>query len=71
MKERERWLDYAKGFACFLVVYCHVVRGIINANIINTNLFLDFLDYAIYLFHMPLFFAVSGYVYEINKKEST
>lgn len=68
MKERERWLDYAKGFACFLVVYCHVVRGIINANIINTNLFLDFLDYAIYLFHMPLFFIISGYLYEKSKK---
>lgn len=68
MKEREMWLDYTKGFACFLVVYCHVVRGIINANIINTNLFLDFLDYAIYLFHMPLFFIISGYLYSISKK---
>lgn len=68
MKERERWLDYAKGFACLLVVYCHIIRGIINANIINTNLFLDFLDYAIYLFHMPLFFIISGYLYDTSKK---
>lgn len=68
MKEREQWLDNAKGFACFLVVYCHVVRGILNAKIVNSNIILDYLDYAIYLFHMPLFFMVSGYFYKKSGK---
>ena len=64
--KREEWLDHAKGIACFLVVLCHVLRGLINAGIIIRTSFLGKLDFIIYLFHMPLFFMVSGYFYKKN-----
>ena len=64
--KREEWLDYTKGLACFLVVLCHVLRGLINSDILIKNSFLEKFDFTIYLFHMPLFFMVSGYFYKRN-----
>lgn len=47
--EREIWLDYAKSIGIFLVVLGH----------------LPFCgNYVISLFHMPLFFILSGYLYK-------
>lgn len=57
---RTLWVDYAKAIGIILVVYGHVARGVFNANIpMNTQQF-QLLDSAIYAFHMPLFFFLSG-----------
>lgn len=51
MKEaaREKWADITKGLAIWLMVFCH-------ANLSHKGV-LDF----IYIFHMPVFFLISGY----------
>lgn len=57
---RIAWADVARGIAIALVVFGHVWRGLEGANLIgNPGLFL-MVDRAIYLFHMPLFFFLSG-----------
>lgn len=77
MKEkikREKWIDYTKLFACFLVVLGHLLQGLKKANICwNENLYY-YINSLIYIFHMPLFMCLSGYLYAkttriTNKKE--
>lgn len=53
--------DYAKMFGIILVVWGHTIRGLISADILPADsAFWISLDRAIYLFHMPLFFFLSG-----------
>lgn len=59
-KDRYLWVDCAKGIGIILVVYGHVVRGLINADIVSSNKILSYVDSIIYTFHMPLFFFLSG-----------
>lgn len=54
--KRLNWLDQLKGFAILLVVVGHVIQ--FNAPHFEQ----DRLFSAIYSFHMPLFFFLSGYV---------
>lgn len=54
MKERETYIDIAKGIGIILVVIGHL-HGI-------NHIIHDFF----YLFHMPLFFIISGYLYNHN-----
>ena len=56
---RNQFLDYAKGVLIFLVTLGHVIQGVIYA---NAGFYEDGLFKAIYLFHMPLFMALAGYV---------
>ena len=69
--KRNIWVDYAKGIGIILVVYGHVARGVFNAKIpMDTDVYRA-IDSAIYTFHMPLFFFLSGlFFYESfsNKK---
>lgn len=51
LKERLDWIDFAKGLGIILVVWAHT-RGIFTSYIEQ--------------FHMPLFFFVSGYLYQYN-----
>jgi len=51
----EKWVDVAKGMGILLVVLGHVI-----------GLPLPIRKY-IYSFHMPLFFFISGYLYNANK----
>ena len=53
-KERINWIDQAKGIGIFLVVIGHM------------NIPLK-LSVFIFSFHMPLFFFISGYLYNENK----
>lgn len=62
LRERQDWIDFAKGIGIILVVWAHT-RGIFTSYIVQ--------------FHMPLFFFISGYLYKykgekvkdyINKK---
>ncbi len=60
-RQREVGPDYAKMMGIILVVFGHTIRGLINAEILpSDSAFWINLDRAIYLFHMPLFFFLSG-----------
>lgn len=56
MKERYQWIDLLKGFAIFLVVFGH------NIMLVQTNSAIFITKY-IYSFHMPLFFMISGLLF--------
>lgn len=51
---RVGWIDFCKGIGIFLVVLGHILRDVIAV------------DY-IYSFHMPLFFFLSGLVFNAGK----
>lgn len=52
--------DYAKAFGIVLVVFGHTLRGLFSAEILPQNEFWSAVDETVYLFHMPLFFYISG-----------
>ncbi|WP_173007707.1 acyltransferase family protein, partial [Lactobacillus helveticus] len=66
MGKRIEWLDFGKGFFIFLVVIAHVLDGIqgkkIYSNIVNNNI--HFISDFLFFFVMPVFFAVSGYLFK-------
>lgn len=72
-RKRELWVDYAKAFACILVVLGHLLQGLNKANIEWNNILYKYIDNFIYIFHMPLFMCLSGYLYKrytiINSKK--
>jgi fucose 4-O-acetylase-like acetyltransferase len=53
------WLDVAKGLGIVLVVYGHVMRGLIAGGIAGVP-WVKVADFFLYLFHMPLFFLLAG-----------
>ena len=57
MVKRVDYLDYAKGIAIILVVLGHIFSG----GNIKTY---------IYSFHMPLFFIISGYLFNYSNVKS-
>ena len=68
--ERNISLDRLKGYACFLVVFGHVIRGAKTAGISYPSFFAD-LESFIWSFHVALFLFLSGCAYKIssdNKK---
>ena len=68
--ERNISLDRLKGYACFLVVFGHVIRGAKTAGISYPRFFAD-LESFIWSFHVALFLFLSGCAYKIssdNKK---
>lgn len=67
-KERILWIDYVKVFACILVVLGHLIQSLQKSNIDNFENITSFINWFIYLFHMPLFFVASGYLYELKKR---
>ena len=54
VKNRIEWVDCAKGLAIILVVYGHALTYF------SPNF--DSIVHVVYSFHMPLFFALTGYV---------
>lgn len=56
-KTRMNYIDELRGFAIFLVVLGHAYRTNFEYSYVP---FFESLDASIYLFHMPLFFFVSG-----------
>lgn len=58
--QRLEWIDLAKGVGILLVVIGHAGRGVLNAGVPDENALLPLMDRAIYAFHMPLFFVLSG-----------
>ena len=65
---RIEWLDSLKGFAIFLVVVGHVILGYIRAETFTEYQWsLQFVYDVIYSFHMPLFFLISGFLYNLKR----
>ena len=63
-KSRELWVDYTKMFACILVVLGHLLQGLNKANIQWNESLYSNINTFIYIFHMPLFMCLSGYLYK-------
>lgn len=63
------WIDDLKAFACFLVVLGHLLQSFNKAGIDNYTDITQFINWFIYLFHMPLFMMISGFLYCNTKKE--
>lgn len=59
-RSRIGWLDAAKGIGIILVVIGHASGGLIDAHWGGQTAALRWLFVAIYTFHMPLFFLLSG-----------
>ena len=60
------WIDRLKGFAFFFVILGHLtLKGIVK--IAGVSLRLALFKSWIYSFHMPLFFFVTGFTYDIDK----
>ncbi|GGH09302.1 acyltransferase family protein [Silvibacterium dinghuense] len=57
---RIAWIDIARGIGIILVVYGHVLRGLVGAHLLTTANPVWASDYTIYTFHMPLFFLLAG-----------
>lgn len=57
---RTPWIDTARGLGIILVVYGHVLRGQYHAGLLAWTPAIDLQDRAIYAFHMPFFFLLSG-----------
>ncbi|NGZ87821.1 acyltransferase family protein [Duganella aceris] len=57
---RERLWDTARGIGIVLVVYGHMLRGLMDGGMVRGMDALVFSDFAIYTFHMPLFFILAG-----------
>ena len=66
--KRLDWIDALKGFAILSVVIGHCIDGVISAHTYTeyTYAMQTIYDF-IYAFHMPLFFAISGYVFWLSK----
>ena len=62
-----RWIDGLKGFAMLLVILGHCLGGYLDARLFpayRNEMLLVF--EGIYSFHMPLFFMLSGYVFQVS-----
>lgn len=57
------WIDIVKFIGIFLVIWGHVHLYVNNSSC------LDNLNRFIYLFHMPLFFIIAGYLYHSKGKK--
>ena len=65
-KERVEWIDSLKGFAMICVVLGHIADGYMNAGMFPENKqFLHNLFNGCYMFHMALFFALSGMSFQM------
>ena len=60
--ERNILADRLKGYACFLVLFGHVIMGIRKAGIVMPEFFFWFEKF-IWTFHVALFLFLSGTVY--------
>lgn len=60
---RQDWPDIAKGLGILLVVFGHAWRGLEAAGILAGGPLFHAVDRAIYAFHIPLFFFLSGWFF--------
>lgn len=62
MKERKKYIDVYKGLAILFVLMGHLTFFMFNMTEYNSFTYLKYLYLIIYLFHMPFFFGISGYL---------
>lgn len=62
-QDRNEALDVLRGIGIILVVIGHAIRGVYNADLFPNETLFFAIDNAIYAFHMPLFFFLSGLVF--------
>lgn len=70
-KTREIWVDDVKVIACLLVLLGHFFQSMTKAGILPANNVYGWFEQTIYLFHVPLFFICSGYLYQRYNKVSS
>lgn len=63
--ERNLLVDRLKGYACFLVLFGHVIMGMRNTGI-EMPVFFYGLEKFIWSFHVSLFLFLSGVVYKLT-----
>ena len=62
MGKRKSYVDIARGIGIILVVVGHAITKDMTLN----NSIADIVRFLIYTIHMPLFFIISGYLFESN-----
>lgn len=68
-KKRESWLDACKGIAIVLVVIGHIIDGNMSKGLLSGQTWVVVYN-VIYLFHMPLFFVLSGMALAVSKRQN-
>ena len=69
-KQRDVSLDIAKGILIFLVVWGHAIQMGFGYGYGESGLYMRNAIYrGIYSFHMPLFMAISGYLFYYSNKK--
>ena len=64
-KSRISWIDFGKGFSIFLVLVGHVLLGLYQSGKFPAaDSILSLLVAQVYIFHIPVFFALSGYFFK-------
>lgn len=72
LNPRIDWVDFGKGFTIFLVVLGHVFLGLYQSNrFVNHNDLLWLAIQTVYIFHIPVFFALSGYFFKAQESMSS
>ena len=70
MSEKNSYIDFLKGAAILLVLVGHCVQYGSGALFLDEGLYWDnWVMKAIYSFHMPLFIAISGYLFWYSVKK--
>lgn len=68
---KDPWVDIVKWAACMLVLLGHFFQSMIKSGIMSQTVISAWFEHTIYLFHVPLFFLCSGYLYQRNSKVNT
>lgn len=66
--DRNNKVDIIRGIAIIFVIIGHGIDLLIQKNIMSANIGWKIFD-IIHMFHMPLFFMISGYVYKSNAEK--
>lgn len=63
--KRITWVDFGKGFTIFFVLLAHVFSGIYSTKIYHSyDTFYYYSAWILFMFIMPVFFALSGFLYK-------
>ncbi|MEZ7616188.1 acyltransferase [Streptococcus sp. 27098_8_73] len=63
--KRIEWIDFGKGLTVLMVVFGHVVLGLFESKRFeDSNQWLLFVTQVFYLFHIPVFYALSGFFFK-------
>ena len=70
-RTKEPWIDIVKWVACMLVLLGHFFQSMEKSGIMEVTKGYQWFEHTIYLFHVPLFFICSGYLYQRNSQVTT